>query len=191
MAQGQIEKGALGRELAQIRFSRLYREQGRAILAYALRRVEDRRTPPTSSPRPSSSPGGASTRSRSTPGRGSGSTRSRAGRSPTCTGPSGAGPASGTPRRVAADRARDPARAGAARRPRPCGRWPGWATTIASCSCSSPGRSSRRGGGEGPRDLLARRAQPPPPRPAPAAGPARATGLGGKPSPELDMEEAR
>ena len=42
MAQGQIEKGALGRELAQIQFSRLYREQGRAILAYALRRVEDR-----------------------------------------------------------------------------------------------------------------------------------------------------
>lgn len=42
MAQGQIEKGALGQELAQIQFSRLYREQGRAILAYALRRVEDR-----------------------------------------------------------------------------------------------------------------------------------------------------
>ncbi|HMC49557.1 MAG TPA: RNA polymerase sigma factor [Solirubrobacterales bacterium] len=42
MAQGQIEKGALGDELAQIQFSRLYREQGRAILAYALRRVEDR-----------------------------------------------------------------------------------------------------------------------------------------------------
>ncbi len=42
MAQSQIEKGALGHELAQIQFSRLYREQGRAILAYALRRVEDR-----------------------------------------------------------------------------------------------------------------------------------------------------
>ncbi len=41
MAQGQIEKGALGHELAQIQFSRLYREQGRAILAYALRRVGD------------------------------------------------------------------------------------------------------------------------------------------------------
>ena len=42
MAPGQIEKqGALGRELAQIRFGRLYRDQGRAILAYALRRVED------------------------------------------------------------------------------------------------------------------------------------------------------
>jgi RNA polymerase sigma factor (sigma-70 family) len=40
MAQGQIEKGALGQELAQVQFSRLYREQGRAILAYALRRVE-------------------------------------------------------------------------------------------------------------------------------------------------------
>jgi RNA polymerase sigma factor (sigma-70 family) len=40
MAPGQIEKqGALGRELAQIRFGRLYREQGRAVLAYALRRV--------------------------------------------------------------------------------------------------------------------------------------------------------
>jgi RNA polymerase sigma-70 factor (ECF subfamily) len=42
MAQGQIEKGALGRELAQTRFGRLYREQSRAILAYALRRVDDR-----------------------------------------------------------------------------------------------------------------------------------------------------
>lgn len=42
MAQGQIEKGALGRELGQIQFGRLYREQARAILAYALRRVEDR-----------------------------------------------------------------------------------------------------------------------------------------------------
>ncbi|HKT82771.1 MAG TPA: sigma-70 family RNA polymerase sigma factor, partial [Solirubrobacterales bacterium] len=42
MAQGQIEKGALGQELAQIQFGRLYREQGRAILAYALRRVDDR-----------------------------------------------------------------------------------------------------------------------------------------------------
>ena len=42
MAPGQIEKkGALGRELAQIRFGQLYRDQGRAILAYALRRVED------------------------------------------------------------------------------------------------------------------------------------------------------
>ena len=42
MARGQIEKqGALGRELAQIRFGGLYRDQGRAILAYALRRVED------------------------------------------------------------------------------------------------------------------------------------------------------
>lgn len=42
MAPGQIEKkGALSRELAQIRFGQLYRDQGRAILAYALRRVED------------------------------------------------------------------------------------------------------------------------------------------------------
>jgi RNA polymerase sigma-70 factor (ECF subfamily) len=42
MAPGQIEKkGALGGELAQIRFGRLYRDQGRAILAYALRRVDD------------------------------------------------------------------------------------------------------------------------------------------------------
>ncbi len=40
MAQVQIETGALGRELAQAHFSRLYREQGRAVLAYALRRVE-------------------------------------------------------------------------------------------------------------------------------------------------------
>jgi RNA polymerase sigma factor (sigma-70 family) len=42
MAAGQIkQKGALNRELAQIHYGRLYRDQGRAILAYALRRVED------------------------------------------------------------------------------------------------------------------------------------------------------
>lgn len=41
MPQSQIET-SLGRELAQVRFSRLYREEGRAVLAYALRRVEDR-----------------------------------------------------------------------------------------------------------------------------------------------------
>jgi RNA polymerase sigma factor (sigma-70 family) len=42
MAAGQIEKkGTLGSELAQIRFGQLYRDQGRAILAYALRRVAD------------------------------------------------------------------------------------------------------------------------------------------------------
>ncbi len=40
MALTQIETGALGRELAEVRFGKLYREQGRAILAYALRRVE-------------------------------------------------------------------------------------------------------------------------------------------------------
>ncbi len=42
MAQSQIEAGAIGRELAQAQFSRLYHEQGRAVLVYALRRVEDR-----------------------------------------------------------------------------------------------------------------------------------------------------
>lgn len=42
MAPSQIETGALGRELAQVHFSRLYREHGRAVLAYALRRVGDR-----------------------------------------------------------------------------------------------------------------------------------------------------
>jgi RNA polymerase sigma factor (sigma-70 family) len=42
MAMSQIErKGVLGRELAQIRFGRLYRGQARAILAYALRRMDD------------------------------------------------------------------------------------------------------------------------------------------------------
>jgi len=42
MGVSQIEKmGTLDRELAQIRFARLYRDQGRAILAYALRRVGD------------------------------------------------------------------------------------------------------------------------------------------------------
>lgn len=39
-AQTEKEK-ALGRELAQVHFGRLYREHGRAILAYALRRVGD------------------------------------------------------------------------------------------------------------------------------------------------------
>jgi hypothetical protein len=54
MASTQIEKKeALGRELAQVHFGRLYREHGRAILAYALGGPETRRTPPTSSPRPS------------------------------------------------------------------------------------------------------------------------------------------
>jgi hypothetical protein len=54
MTSCQIEKkGALGHELAQVHFGRLYREHGRAILAYALRRTGDRRTPQTSSPRPS------------------------------------------------------------------------------------------------------------------------------------------
>lgn len=42
MAPGQIEMDALGQEMAQARFAKLYREEGRAILAYALRRVDDR-----------------------------------------------------------------------------------------------------------------------------------------------------
>jgi RNA polymerase sigma factor (sigma-70 family) len=42
MAPGQIEMDALGQEMAQVRFAKLYREEGRAILEYALRRVEDR-----------------------------------------------------------------------------------------------------------------------------------------------------
>ena len=42
MPQSQIEAAALGRQLAQANFSRLYREHGRAVLAYALRRVENR-----------------------------------------------------------------------------------------------------------------------------------------------------
>jgi RNA polymerase sigma-70 factor (ECF subfamily) len=42
MAPSQTErKEALGRELAQVRFGQLYREQGRAILGYALRRVDE------------------------------------------------------------------------------------------------------------------------------------------------------
>jgi RNA polymerase sigma factor (sigma-70 family) len=42
MAPSQTEREkALGSELARVRFGRLYREQGRAVLAYALRRVED------------------------------------------------------------------------------------------------------------------------------------------------------
>jgi RNA polymerase sigma factor (sigma-70 family) len=41
MAQTTIETEALGRELAQARFSVLYRRHGRAILAYALRRTGD------------------------------------------------------------------------------------------------------------------------------------------------------
>jgi RNA polymerase sigma factor (sigma-70 family) len=42
MPQSQIEATALGQQVAQANFSRLYREQVRAILAYALRRVGDR-----------------------------------------------------------------------------------------------------------------------------------------------------
>lgn len=42
MASSRIEKGgALGEGLARARFGRLYREQARAVLAYALRRVEN------------------------------------------------------------------------------------------------------------------------------------------------------
>jgi RNA polymerase sigma factor (sigma-70 family) len=40
MPPGQIEMDALGQELAQVRFTQLYREHGRAVLEYALRRVE-------------------------------------------------------------------------------------------------------------------------------------------------------
>jgi RNA polymerase sigma-70 factor (ECF subfamily) len=42
MPQSQIEASALGRELSQAHFNRLYRVHGRAVLAYALRRVEQR-----------------------------------------------------------------------------------------------------------------------------------------------------
>src|SRR5690242_18170572 len=42
MPQSQTESAALSRQVAQVTFSRLYREQGRAVLAYALRRVGDR-----------------------------------------------------------------------------------------------------------------------------------------------------
>lgn len=42
MPQSQIEASALGRELAQAHFNRLYRVHGQAVLAYALRRVEER-----------------------------------------------------------------------------------------------------------------------------------------------------
>jgi RNA polymerase sigma factor (sigma-70 family) len=39
MGPDPVDTEALGQEVAQARFNRLYREQGRAILAYALRRV--------------------------------------------------------------------------------------------------------------------------------------------------------
>jgi RNA polymerase sigma factor (sigma-70 family) len=42
MGPGQIEMDALGNEMAHARFAKLYREEGRAILEYALRRVEER-----------------------------------------------------------------------------------------------------------------------------------------------------
>ena len=41
MTPKEAEKGSLGIEIAKVRFGRLYREQGRAILAYALSRVDD------------------------------------------------------------------------------------------------------------------------------------------------------
>src|SRR6201996_5815346 len=40
MLPQSVETGDLGQEVAQARFNRLYREHGRAILAYALRRVD-------------------------------------------------------------------------------------------------------------------------------------------------------
>src|ERR1700761_7732585 len=39
MSPQRVETGGLGQEVSQARFNRLYREHGRAILAYALRRV--------------------------------------------------------------------------------------------------------------------------------------------------------
>jgi RNA polymerase sigma-70 factor (ECF subfamily) len=42
MGPSQIEMDALGQEMAHARFAKLYREEGRAILEYALRRVDDR-----------------------------------------------------------------------------------------------------------------------------------------------------
>ncbi len=41
MDRGQEKKASLGEELARVRFGRLYRDQGRAILSYALTRVDD------------------------------------------------------------------------------------------------------------------------------------------------------
>jgi RNA polymerase sigma-70 factor, ECF subfamily len=41
MGPGQEKAASLGDELAKARFGRLYREQGRAILSYALCRVDD------------------------------------------------------------------------------------------------------------------------------------------------------
>jgi RNA polymerase sigma factor (sigma-70 family) len=41
MARRQQKQGTLGGEVAKVRFGRLYREQGRAILSYALARVDD------------------------------------------------------------------------------------------------------------------------------------------------------
>jgi RNA polymerase sigma-70 factor (ECF subfamily) len=47
MAQSQIEKkDALGEELAKVRFGKIYRDHARAILAYALRRVDNREDAP-------------------------------------------------------------------------------------------------------------------------------------------------
>jgi RNA polymerase sigma-70 factor (ECF subfamily) len=42
MGIGQFEMDALGQEMAHARFAKLYREEGRAILEYALRRVDER-----------------------------------------------------------------------------------------------------------------------------------------------------
>jgi RNA polymerase sigma-70 factor (ECF subfamily) len=41
MGPDQGKKSALGEEFAKVRFGRIYREQGRAILSYALCRVDD------------------------------------------------------------------------------------------------------------------------------------------------------
>src|ERR1700729_3008077 len=41
MADGQEKQGSLGEELARVRFGKLYRDQARAILSYALTRVDD------------------------------------------------------------------------------------------------------------------------------------------------------
>src|ERR1700754_4129216 len=130
MGPGQIEMEALGQELAQVRFGKLYRDHGRAVLEYALRRVEAREDAADVVAetflvvwrRMEEVPMGDAARLW----------------------------LYGVARHVLANMHRaeprprsPPTRSRTARQPRSCGRSPSWATRTANCCCWSPGRSSR------------------------------------------------
>ena len=186
-----VDTGALGHEVAQARFDRLYREHGRAILAYALRRV--------------AAPGGRRRRRRrdlpgrlAAPRRGAGRRRRaalalrRGGQRDrqSASGRAAPDPPRGATGGVAADRARHPRRrrGEAAEILRAMGELGDEDRELLLLVCWEEPGAER--GGAGARDLRARRAQPPAPGPTPAADFCGEREMAGSRA-ELDMEEAR